>query len=90
MLTNVGAKIQRLAIYVCASGILVSIGFGGIILLNSSDFIGRLIGVLIIVAGSLAAWFSSLFIYAFGEMVENINFIADLMEKAADEKYSQE
>ena len=90
MFTNVGGKIQKLALFVCTFGIIVSIGFGAIAFLDFSGFLGALIGILIIVVGSLFAWLGSVGIYAFGEMVENINFIADLMAEAADEKYSQE
>ena len=86
MFTNVGGKIQALAFINCILGILTSIVYG----LSACLRLSVLIGILVVVVGPLAAWLSSLFIYAFGEMVENINFIADLMKKAADEKYSQE
>lgn len=84
--TNSGSKIQTLAVVICGLGILTSIVYGLIACLRFSV----LIGILVIVVGPVAAWLNMLFIYAFGEMVENINFIADLMKKAADEKYSQE
>ena len=84
--TNSGSKIQTLAVVICGLGILTSIVYGLIACLRFSV----LIGILVIVVGPVAAWLNMLFTYAFGEMVENINFIADLMKKAADEKYSQE
>jgi hypothetical protein len=66
MFTNVGGKIKTFAQVTAILGILGSV-IGG---LSLTSLDGTL-GFLIIIAGSLIAWLTSLFLYGFGELVEN-------------------
>lgn len=68
MFDNIGGKIKTLAQVVCWIGIICSVIFGFIFGAEADSF---LVGLLIIVLGSLTAWTSSFTLYGFGELIEN-------------------
>ena len=76
MFDNIGRKIKVLAKVICWIGIIASIIAGiiywaGIANLYKKSWIDVLIGLLIIVGGSLFSWIGSLTTYAIGEIAEN-------------------
>lgn len=66
---NVGGTIKKLAVAVCWIGILVCF-IGAIILWHLSLSVQ---GCILLVAGSLCSWVSSLFTYGFGELIEKVD-----------------
>lgn len=68
MYTNVGKKIKRLARVVAVIGIVISV-ISGISMIYTS-FLSALI---IAAIGSLFSWLSTLVLYGFGELIENVS-----------------
>ena len=88
MFTNIGGKIKGLAKAVCYIGIIVSVICGfGMICSNNSDTV---VGVVVLLGGSLVSWLGSLVSYGFGELIENTTVIAELAAKADAEKNKAE
>jgi hypothetical protein len=89
MYTNVGKKIKTLAKVICALGIISSFIIGIIMIAGGSSmgyYYGNnnaLIfpGLVVIILGSVLSWVSSLALYAFGEMTENVSAIKNSLEK---------
>lgn len=77
MFDNIGGKIKTLAIVLCGVGIVASF-IGGIVTsgMNQSPW-----GMLVAVAGALASWILSFFIYGFGELIEKVTEIAENTKK---------
>lgn len=78
MFTNVGGKIKTLAVIICSIGIAASV-------LADFDLIREEqsgIGFALLFGGSLISWVGCLFLYRFGELIENTAVIAELMVKA--------
>ncbi len=79
MFDNIGQKIKILAKVLCLIGIIVSI-IAAIIMFSfvdtssmaSKDSIYMGIGLAFLLIGSLLAWGSSLFMYGFGELIDNV------------------
>jgi hypothetical protein len=78
MYENIGAKIKGLATGIFAIEFIGSI-VAGILSLDNGD--RPLIGLSIIICGPLFAYFSTLVLFAFGELVENISTITNLLQK---------
>lgn len=78
MFNNAGGKLQNLAIITMGIGVMGSV-IGGIVVWYNSWDLGFLYFLLIAGVGSLSSYISSLFIYAFGELVENVASIEDDM-----------
>ena len=80
MFNRVGAKLKSLAEAVSFLGICASIVWGGIVI-EEGIYRGMvhgptlLKGLGIAVGGSLAAWIIALFIYGFGQLIENTDNI---------------
>lgn len=87
MFSNIGGKIKRLAIAICAVGIGVSV-LCGMIIIASGAMLGM--GFAILIGGSLLSWIGSFFAYGFGELIENTTVIAELAAKADAEKSKAE
>lgn len=90
MYNNVGAKLKGLAKFLawfgiigsCISGITImaagsSISYYGAYGSSSLAGGGLVGGIIIMVIGSLASWLSSLALYGFGEMIENVASMND-------------
>lgn len=94
MYTNVGRKIKAVATVICCVGILVSIILGGILFDMAGSISYRrngtldALGCVAIVVGSLISWVGSFILYAYGDLVENVTIIAELVAKADAERES--
>ena len=80
MFSNIGWKIKTVAVVFCWFGIIGSI-FIGIMYGTSLEVLPAsarvLVGILSIIFGSLLSWVSSFFIYGFGQLIENTDFLVD-------------
>lgn len=74
MFNNIGGKIKALASLFTWIGIIISLVIG--LLFIFADSHGVVIGILIIVIGSLMSWISSWLLYGFGDLIENSSIIA--------------
>lgn len=88
MFSNIGKKIKVLAKVLCWVGIVCSVltgiafivhGGNATLTVNGeySSAPALLIGILVIVFGSLASWISSFFAYGFGQLIENTDQIRE-------------
>ena len=74
MFNNIGGKIKALASLFTWIGIIISLVIGLLFIFADSN--GVVIGILIIVIGSLMSWISSWLLYGFGDLIENSSIIA--------------
>lgn len=72
MFGNIGSKIKSLAKIVCWIGIVVFTILG---LVSIGDT--PVLGLLIVILGSLCSWIGSFFVYGFGELIEKTTEIAE-------------
>jgi len=80
MFDNIGGKIKTLAVIICALGIIASvIAAIVIIVLAIENHITRdiYLGFGLLIAGPLASWIGSFFVYGFGELIEKVSNIED-------------
>ena len=88
MFNNIGGKIKGLAKFLCWAGIIICVILGFMFIAGSNAgyyyYYSReamiVFGVLIMVGGSIISWLSSLFLYGFGELVENTSIIRRKMD----------
>ena len=73
MFKNIGAKIKGFASFICYFGIALSVALG-IILLDNKNIPAALA---VIFSGTLFSWLGSLFLYAFGQLVENSDILVE-------------
>ena len=73
MFNNIGGKIKTLAQVVCWLGIIASVIFGIILMLQNEDNV--LIGFIVLILGCFFSWISSFMTYGFGQLVENIDIL---------------
>lgn len=92
MFENVGGKIKALSIILSIVGTLGLIIYG--LFLMSESFV---VGVLVIILGSLYVWICSLFICGFGEIIEQLEIsngntyeIYQLLKKLLPEEENKE
>ena len=77
MFNNIGVKIKGLAKFICWAGIVICIIAGIIMLVQAKDAYSGvrptliLIGLAIMIIGSLLSWIGSFLLYGFGELVDN-------------------
>ena len=77
MFNNIGAKIKGLAKFICWAGIVICVITGIIMLVQAKDAYSGvrptliLIGLAIMIIGSLLSWIGSFLLYGFGELVDN-------------------
>ena len=89
MFDRIGSKIKGFAKFTSIVGIFGSI-ITGIAMIAMSKATA-VIGILILVAGSLSSWIGSFFLYGFGELIEKTTEIAEnTRPRANDNTYSQE
>jgi len=81
--TNISGKLKLLAKVICWLGIIFSVISGSIFLFSGNAISSVTVsgtsfavspvvaGLIIIVMGCLTSWISSLFIYGFGQLIEN-------------------
>lgn len=82
MFNNIGKKIKTYSEIVAYIGISASIISGLVICAKSGTVPNLLHGLAVAVIGSLSCWIGSLFLYGFGQLVENSDI---LVEKFAPE-----
>lgn len=73
MFNNIGGKIKSLASFVCWLGIIATVIGGIILMLTDEDLI--LIGLLVMIAGSIGSWVGSFLLYGFGQLVHNSDIL---------------
>lgn len=79
---NIGGKIKVLARIVCAIGIIAALLTAVGLWINNSSFHPTMAaGLTILLAGSVATYLTSLFIYGFGELIESTSKIRSMMEQ---------
>ncbi|MDR1330238.1 MAG: zinc ribbon domain-containing protein [Oscillospiraceae bacterium] len=87
MYNNIGKKIKGLAVFFAWLGMIGSIIYGIIMLMQGvnygSDAMSGL-GLLLMVAGSVISWLSSWVLYGFGELIENTAKIAAQRQTVSD------
>ena len=84
MFDNIGGKIKSWAERIFTIQVIVSI-VGGIIIFGLHVGLpALLLSLLVIVIGVFSAWLSFLFLYAFGQLVENSDIIVSLMSDKND------
>lgn len=83
MYSNIGKKIQKLAMVCAILGIIASIAIGSVLIKMSDGgyYFGTnetllTIGIVVIVLGSILSWVLSFVLYGFGRLVENSDIIA--------------
>jgi hypothetical protein len=81
MFKNIGKKIKGLAIIICVINILISIILALLICNNiEKKFVVLLLIFIGIVSfGILMAWISAMFVYAFGQLVDNSDAITSVL-----------
>jgi hypothetical protein len=77
MFDNVGGKLKSIAVLSMLVGIAVSIAAGAAFLGNEDTVI---IGLVIIAAGIVVSWISSLGVYGFGTLIENSDIVVSKLE----------
>lgn len=75
MFTNIGDKIKSLAKVIAWIGIAGSV-ISGFVMINSGYGVSIIMGIGVILGGSLISWISSWFLYGFGELIEKTTEIA--------------
>lgn len=77
MFDNIGEKIKGLAIFATALGIILSIVFGIMSIVNGSN----LVGIVIMLGGCLGSWLGAFILYGFGELICKVTEIAENTKK---------
>ncbi len=78
MFRNVGKSIKTIAIVFCIVDMISSIITGIVLMAEDDDYIA--LGLLIIFLGTFLAWVGALFIYGFGQLVQNSDIIANKID----------
>lgn len=81
MYSNIGKKIQKLAMVCAILGMIASVVIGGSLIESADGWLGTnetmvVIGGVVIVLGSILSWVLSFVLYGFGRLVENSDIIA--------------
>lgn len=89
MFTNIGGKIMGLARFIAWLGIILSIIYGVLTIVATSQIssfsggsfnmggYGVLGGILTMIIGSVISWLCSLVLYGFGQLVQDMNTTAN-------------
>ncbi len=81
MFDNIGGKLKGLSKFVAIGGIVLCVINGLIIMFTTYN--GFVSGLGILIGGSLACYLGSWMTYAFGDLVENVEIIANSVSKIA-------
>ncbi len=85
MFENIGEKIKRLAVVICCIEFIAAIGAAIYCFsISTSNSVFIIIGMGSLIGGFLLSWASSLFIYGFGQLIENSE---EIKENTAHFKY---
>lgn len=74
MYDNIGGKLKGLATTICVIEVIAAV-ISGIALMASNEHLA-VVGLLVMIIGSLFAWISSWLLYGFGELIEKTCEIA--------------
>ncbi len=83
MFDNIGGKIKSLAQITCWIGIVCSVIWGMVVWAAG---LGFLLGLCIMVLGSLGSWISAFTLYGFGQLIENSDYQKDYLKKLVDKE----
>lgn len=83
MFKNAGKRLMGLAKFIFWLIVILGLILGFIFSLAKSEEIFILVGI---IAGVLFGWISSLLLYAFGELCEEVRLLAELEENDSDSK----
>lgn len=72
MFNNIGEKIKGMACFVFAFGIVISLIFGLVMLVNYGFS-----GILVILLGSVLSWILSFVLYGLGQLIENSDILVE-------------
>lgn len=86
MYDRIGARIKTLAQGLCWVGIIVSVLSGIGLIIAEGGLIGFQIGIGVAALGAFLSWASSLALYGFGELIENVRVLASIAAKVDMEK----
>ena len=81
MFDNIGKKIKTLAQVICWIGIIFAVICGFLIMKAGGSAIFS--GFIIMIIGSLISWFSSFTLYGFGEIIDQLKYSNEWLEKRA-------
>lgn len=81
MFDNICGKIKTMAQVICVLGIIGSV-IGGIVLI-SVDMV--IVGIIVLIGGSLLSWLGSFGLYGFGQLIEN----TDILVSQGENKHSK-
>ena len=81
MFDNIGSKIKTVAATIAWLGIIGSVIIGIVMIAES-----LLVGLLVIIVGSLSSWVSSFTLYGFGQLIENTDIISSKYITNASDK----
>lgn len=80
MFDAIGAKIKGLTKLICWVGIIASVISGGAMLSNRYT---ATIGIIVMILGSLLSWVGSFLLYGFGELIDQVMRISDMLSRTS-------
>lgn len=95
MFSNIGQKIKTVSKVICAFGMIASIAYGIMLVsagvAENSDRFSQgsgtsmiILGLIIMIVGPIMFWLSVLITYAFGQLVDNVDFISSYIKDSCD------
>ena len=88
MFHNIGGKIKGLAATACCLGIAAAILIGFCLIASQEDTL-VIIGIIVILVGSLLSWLGSILAYAFGQLVDNSDRMVNILNELRREYNNQ-
>ncbi len=82
---NIGGKIKGLAKFIFIFYAILSIILGLLSLLLAENNVYIVLGLLFLICGPIISWILSWFLYAFGELVEDVGIIRFQVTETDDE-----
>lgn len=96
MYNDIGGKIMKLAKVLCWIGIIISVILGGSLITATSSYVwtgnaasARVVGIFIMIGGSLLSWIGSFVLYGLGRLIQNTDILTEIAAKA-DASYENE
>lgn len=88
MFDNIGEKIKTMAQVVCWVGIIASCICGIYLMIQDED--AYIMGLFILILGSLFSWICSFLTYGFGQLIENSDILISSIGKSTEKQAHQE
>lgn len=89
MFENIGGKIKGVSKLLCWIGIIASNTFG-ILMVGTGQELAVVVGLVIMILGSLMFWIGSFVFYGFGQLIENSDILAARMNNTCCDELVQE